>query len=95
VASAAQLSARIEGRVQAVGFRWWAVHQAEELGLVGWVRNGDDDRSVELLAEGQPEALRELERRLHSGPQAARVDRVVSSWGTVSGGFRGFEIRRG
>ena len=59
-----RLSARVIGRVQGVGYRWWARRQAAELDLVGWVMNADDERSVELVAEGDPEALSELERRL-------------------------------
>lgn len=33
----------IFGDVQGVGFRAWAVRQAKELGLVGWVKNREDD----------------------------------------------------
>lgn len=43
------------GRVQGVGFRYYAVKKANQLGLTGWVRNLPDD-SVEMEAEG-PEAL--------------------------------------
>lgn len=94
-AASERLTVRVIGRVQGVGFRWWAARQAEQLGIVGWVRNGDDERSVELLAEGQPAALAELERRLHLGPQAARVERVAASRGRASGAFHRFEISRG
>ncbi len=94
-AASERLTVRVVGRVQGVGFRWWAARQAEQLGIVGWVRNGDDERSVELLAEGQPAALAELERRLHAGPQAARVERVAASRGRASGAFHRFEISRG
>jgi acylphosphatase len=89
-----RLTARVTGRVQGVGFRWWAVRQAEALQLVGWVMNANDDRSVELVAEGEPGALAELERRLRAGPSGARVDSVDVERGPASGEFRRFGIMR-
>ncbi len=35
----ARLTAWVEGRVQGVGFRWWARARALELGLSGWAEN--------------------------------------------------------
>lgn len=66
---------RVTGRVQGVWFRGWTVDQARELGLSGWVRNRRDG-SVEILADGPAAAIAELIRRCHSGPPAARVERV-------------------
>ena len=54
-----RLSAWVHGRVQGVGFRWWVRRHAEELGIVGWVMNADDERSLELVAEGDDAALTE------------------------------------
>ncbi|HEX2766520.1 MAG TPA: acylphosphatase [Candidatus Limnocylindria bacterium] len=90
-----RLAARVVGRVQGVGFRWWAVQQAEELGLTGWVTNADDERTVEIVAEGTPEALEELERRLWQGPPGARVERVEARREPASGEFTRFGIVRG
>lgn len=89
-----RLSARVVGRVQGVGFRWWVRHQAAALGLTGWVMNADDERAVELVAEGQPAALAELERRLRSGPPGARVDRVDARREAASGEYSRFDIAR-
>ncbi len=89
-----RLTARVTGRVQGVGYRWWAMRQAEALGLVGWVMNAHDERSVELVAEGEPAALAELERRLGAGPSGARVDAVELLRGPASGEFRRFGIMR-
>jgi acylphosphatase len=89
-----RLTARITGRVQGVGFRWWVVRQAEALGLVGWVMNADDERSVELVAEGSPVALTELARLLEAGPPGARVDAVESERGPASGQFDRFGVMR-
>jgi acylphosphatase len=93
--TAQRLTARVVGRVQGVGYRWWTVRQADELGITGWVMNGDDERSVELVAEGSTEALDELERRLHRGPGGARVERVEGERSAASGEFGRFGISRG
>ena len=71
----AAASLRIEGRVQGVGYRWWAVGQAERLGLSGWARNRLDG-SVEILAIGEAQAIDALERACAEGPPAARVEAV-------------------
>lgn len=89
-----RLTARVTGRVQGVGYRWWVVDTATRLGLVGWVRNADDERAVELVAEGKPAPLDALQSQLADGPGAAWVDEVESSRGPASGGMTRFEIRR-
>ena len=89
-----RLTARITGRVQGVGFRWWVRRHAEALGLTGWVMNADDERAVELVAEGPPDALDELERLMQRGPSGARVDAVEARREPASGEFDGFGIVR-
>ena len=71
-----------------------AVDVATQLGLVGWVRNADDERAVELVAEGDPTALDAFLPRLESGPSGARVDSVEADRGPATGGLTRFEIRR-
>jgi DNA ligase D-like protein (predicted 3'-phosphoesterase) len=66
------IRAVVRGEVQGVGFRHAAVELARRLGLMGWVRNGEDG-AVELHAEGARAALEELEGFLRVGPPAARV----------------------
>lgn len=92
--SGERLTARVTGRVQGVGFRWWVRRQAAARRLRGWVMNGDDERSVELVAEGDPADLDELERLLHRGPDGARVEAVQSTRSPASGEFDGFGIVR-
>ena len=65
----------ISGRVQGVGFRYFAEAAAAREGLHGWVRNLPDGR-VEATAEGESEAMERFERAIRHGPPGARVERV-------------------
>ena len=66
---------RIHGRVLGVFFRAWSADTAQSLGLSGWVRNRRDG-TVEMLVEGEEEAVTRMIERCRQGPPAARVDRV-------------------
>jgi len=70
-----RIDCRISGRVQGVGFRWWAVRTAQRLGLGGTVRNLPDG-SVEVRAVGAADAVREFAASLHQGPPYAHVHSV-------------------
>ena len=74
---------KIKGRVQGIGFRWWAVKTANEIGgLSGWVHN-EADGSVEIMMRGEEEKIDEMVLACHSGPPLARVDSVsfvVGRW---------------
>jgi len=89
-----RITARVTGRVQGVGFRWWVLRQAETLGLTGWVMNADNERSVDVVAEGDDPSLMELERRLAIGPPGCRVEEVRAQRGPASGEFSRFAITR-
>ena len=65
----------VRGRVQGVGFRYFAQRAAAELGLSGYVRNLDDVR-VEVYAAGPEGKLSELAGMLHRGPRWAEVHGV-------------------
>ncbi len=66
---------RVEGRVQGVGFRYFVVKRALELGLSGWTMNLYDG-SVEVAAAGPEAALDALEAAISAGPPHARVERA-------------------
>lgn len=90
--TAERLTARVVGRVQGVGFRWWTVRLAQRLELVGRVSNGDDERSVEVVAEGPAPALDEFEQALRRGPSSARVETVEARRSPASGEFSDYGI---
>ncbi|NPA31554.1 MAG: acylphosphatase [Chloroflexi bacterium] len=87
-----RLEARIEGRVQGVGFRHFVWQQARALGLTGWVRNRRDG-SVEVVAEGPRERLDVLLAALYEGPPSAWVRSVEARWAPARGEFAEFTVR--
>ena len=62
----------VRGRVQGVGFRYFAQRAAAGLGLTGYARNLDDGR-VEVYAAGPQEKLSQLGGLLYRGPRWADV----------------------
>ena len=68
----------IRGKVQGVGFRWFARVAARRLELKGWVRNLDDG-SVEVAAAGSQERLDMFRRQLGQGPEGAQVESMEES----------------
>jgi acylphosphatase len=66
---------RIEGIVQGVGFRWWAIQRATERELRGTVKNLRDG-AVEVDVCGSPEDIEGFRILLSRGPRAARVERI-------------------
>jgi acylphosphatase len=89
-----RLEARVTGTVQGVGFRWFVVRRATDLGLTGWTAN-QRDGSVQVVAEGTPSALDELDGQLHEGPPGAHVDNVDVVRMPPTGEFTNFGIRSG
>ena len=89
-----RLSATVTGRVQGVGFRWWVRSAADRIGLTGWVMNGADERSVELVAEGPAASLDQFEQLLRRGPPGAVVDKVEARRSPASGSYNRFQITR-
>jgi acylphosphatase len=65
----------ISGRVQGVGYRYFAERSAHQAGVTGWAKNLDDGR-VEVHANGTPAQLEDFEARLRLGPRFADVRSV-------------------
>jgi acylphosphatase len=79
----------VRGRVQGVGFRYFAQRAAAELALTGYARNLDDGR-VEVYAVGTAGNLVEMAARMHCGPRWADVRGVEEQEAAVqvSSSFR-------
>jgi acylphosphatase len=81
----------VQGRVQGVGYRYFVLRHAEELGLAGYARN-QTDGTVEVIAEGEAAALKKLEERLNEGPSFAHVSGVERQ-AIAERGASGFHVR--
>ena len=84
-----RVQAQVSGRVQGVGYRYYAAHVAGELGIVGTVRNLADG-GVEAVAEAEEASLHEFLRALRHGPHAAEVTEVATAWDEPTGEFSSF-----
>ena len=86
-----QVQLTVRGRVQGVFFRASAQREARRMGLTGWVKNRPDG-SVEMLAEGEEDGLKDLIAWANRGPSASRVERVDVRWRSFTGEFPDFRI---
>lgn len=83
---------RVKGKVQGVFFRARTKDRADELGVNGWVRNTEDG-DVEVLAQGSPERVNQLESWCRQGPSRAKVVSLERS-DRESEEFTSFNIMR-
>ena len=82
----------VTGTVQMVAFRVWIADQARNLEVKGWTRNVADG-TVEVLAQGDEEAVLELKKRLITGSPLSRVEDVKSKWIDYDKEHVDFQIR--
>jgi acylphosphatase len=82
----------LSGRVQGVGFRFFAEAAGRREDLHGWVRNLPD-RRVEVVCEGDAEAVERFERVIRQGPPGARVEGVEVDSTFLKISEKGFHIR--
>lgn len=83
----------VKGLVQGVYFRAFTKETADRLGLSGWVRNLPDG-SVEAIAEGEEQVLKEFVSGLKKGPPKSCVYKVQIEYSDAKNEFLGFCIRR-
>lgn len=69
----------VHGRVQGVGFRYYAQVEALKWDLTGWVKNKDDG-TVELEVQGTDERLQMFLDKIEQGSPFARVTNVETEY---------------
>jgi acylphosphatase len=82
----------IHGRVQGVSYRAYAQHEAQRLGMRGWIRNLRDGR-VEAILEGSKEHVDAMLSWCHRGSPLAQVSKVLVEWEPADGEGP-FQVRR-
>ncbi|PRO65422.1 acylphosphatase [Alkalicoccus urumqiensis] len=66
----------VTGRVQGVGFRFFAQTEAAHQDLTGWVRN-ESDGTVRMEAQGSEEQLHSFIRSIRQARYPAQVDELI------------------
>ena len=82
----------VSGRVQGVGFRWFAEREASKRDIRGHVRNLEDG-NVEIVAQAEPAPLAAFCESIRRGPSASRVDRVQSTPIGVDPNLTSFRVK--
>jgi acylphosphatase len=86
------VTVKVTGRVQGVSFRWYAVQEAERLGVTGWVRNEPDGGTVAAHLEGDDTAVDAMVEWCRHGPSYASVRHVAVTDAQPTGARR-FDVR--
>ena len=81
----------VHGQVQGVFFRQGAQDAAREYGVAGWVRNRDDG-TVEMVVEGEDDAVDRMIAWAREGTSQAQVNDVEVADAEPQG-LRSFEQR--
>jgi len=77
--------------VQCVGYRFFAMRAAACHQMLGTVRNMPDGR-VEVIAEGERDAMDEFKKDLATGPSLAEISEIEETDLPVTGLYRDFGI---
>jgi len=82
----------VQGVVQGVGYRFFAIQKARDYGLTGYVQNLQDG-SVLVVAEGEKGLLNDFINELKIGPRAAKVTKVDVKFSEKEKGFKNFSVK--
>jgi acylphosphatase len=88
-----EMQSIITGKVQGVRFRDYIQAVAGELGVFGFVQNNQDG-TVLVVAQGEPEVLKSLVEYLHEGSVLSTVDTVSVEFGTAVNLYDDFSVIR-
>jgi acylphosphatase len=83
---------RIHGKVQGVGYRFFATRVARRLGLKGSIQN-QRDGCVEAVVEGERRAIDQWIEELREGPRYAEVTQIDQETKEFTGRLGDFDVR--
>jgi acylphosphatase len=81
----------VSGDVIGVGYRSWVLRQAQDNHVNGWIKNRED-KTVEIVAEGNEQDIKKLIIFCKHGPDVAWVEGVKVVWGKATGEFLDFAV---
>ncbi len=83
---------RVHGKVQGVGYRFFATRVARRLGLKGTIHNTRDG-TVEAVVEGEKKAIDEWIEELKEGPRYAEVTKIEQETKEFTGRLADFDVK--
>ena len=83
---------RIHGKVQGVGYRFFATRVARRLGLKGNIQNNRDG-SVDAVVEGEKSVIDQWVEELKEGPRYAEVTKIDQETREFSGRLGDFDVK--
>jgi acylphosphatase len=87
-----EFRAKVFGKVQGVGYRYFVKDKAKNLDVLGYAKNLTDG-TVEVLAQGREENLQKLIYELKKGPFLAKVEKLSIIFQKPLDIYKQFEIR--
>lgn len=82
----------VDGVVQGVGYRYFVMSNAINLGLKGYTKNLFSGE-VETVVEGEKFLIEDLFQKLKTGPRSSHVSNAKIRWSQSKHEFKSFEVR--
>jgi acylphosphatase len=83
---------RIHGKVQGVGYRFFATRVARRLGLKGNIQNNRDG-TVDAVVEGEKNVIDDWIEELKEGPRYAEVTKIDQETKDFTGRLGDFDVK--